>query len=590
MMDHWVVFITIGVALALFTWGKIRYDIVSIIALMTLVVWGIVPAEDAFIGFGHPAVITVAAVLIVSRALQNSGLIDVIAGRLMNLGDSLLIQIGVLCGLVSITSAFINNIGAIAVMMPVAIQLARKNNTPPSYVLMPIAFSSILGGTMTLIGTPPNIVIATFRKAEIGSAFGMFDFSPVGVGITIIGIGFITLLGWRLLPRRRGEASEEDKFGIEDYTTEVRIKSDSEIKGKTLGELKEVTQADINLLGLIRNKQRIHTPEPRFELKRGDVLIIEAETGELETFVGNSGAEIVGGRKFREDAEGSKDISTAEIVVRADSQLIGKTASEINMRSKYGVNLLAVSRQKKQMRQQISNIRFKAGDVLLIQGRTHRLDDAISSMDCLPLAERKLRIGKPRKIFLSLGIFGGFVASAVTGILPVQIAFTFAALLLILTRTVSIREIYESIDWPIIVLLGAMIPIGEALETTGGADLLASNLLEISSGVPIWITLGILLLGTLFLSSVINNVATVVLMAPIGIRVASGLEASVDPFLMAIAVGASCAFLTPVGHQSNTLVMGPGGYTFSDYLRLGIPLTILIFLVGVPLIMIFWPT
>ncbi|MFW5932930.1 MAG: SLC13 family permease [Candidatus Hadarchaeota archaeon] len=590
MMDHWVVFITIGVALALFTWGKIRYDIVSIIALMTLVVWGIVPAEDAFIGFGHPAVITVAAVLIVSRALQNSGLIDVIAGRLMNLGDSLLIQIGVLCGLVSITSAFINNIGAIAVMMPVAIQLARKNNTPPSYVLMPIAFSSILGGTMTLIGTPPNIVIATFRKAEIGSAFGMFDFSPVGVGITIIGIGFITLLGWRLLPRRRGEASEEDKFGIEDYTTEVRIKSDSEIKGKTLGELKEVTQADINLLGLIRNKQRIHTPEPRFELKRGDVLIIEAETGELETFVGNSGAEIVGGRKFREDAEGSKDISTAEIVVRADSQLIGKTAAEINMRSKYGVNLLAVSRQKKQMRQQISNIRFKAGDVLLIQGRTHRLDDAISSMDCLPLAERKLRIGKPRKIFLSLGIFGGFVASAVTGILPVQIAFTFAALLLILTRTVSIREIYESIDWPIIVLLGAMIPIGEALETTGGADLLASNLLEISSGVPIWITLGILLLGTLFLSSVINNVATVVLMAPIGIRVASGLEASVDPFLMAIAVGASCAFLTPVGHQSNTLVMGPGGYTFSDYLRLGIPLTILIFLVGVPLIMIFWPT
>lgn len=589
-MDHWVVFITIGVALALFTWGKIRYDIVSIIALMTLVVWGIVPAEDAFIGFGHPAVITVAAVLIVSRALQNSGLIDVIAGRLMNLGDSLLIQIGVLCGLVSITSAFINNIGAIAVMMPVAIQLARKNNTPPSYVLMPIAFSSILGGTMTLIGTPPNIVIATFRKAEIGSAFGMFDFSPVGVGITIIGIGFITLLGWRLLPRRRGEASEEDKFGIEDYTTEVRIKSDSEIKGKTLGELKEVTQADINLLGLIRNKQRIHTPEPRFELKRGDVLIIEAETGELETFVGNSGAEIVGGRKFREDAEGSKDISTAEIVVRADSQLIGKTAAEINMRSKYGVNLLAVSRQKKQMRQQISNIRFKAGDVLLIQGRTHRLDDAISSMDCLPLAERKLRIGKPRKIFLSLGIFGGFVASAVTGILPVQIAFTFAALLLILTRTVSIREIYESIDWPIIVLLGAMIPIGEALETTGGADLLASNLLEISSGVPIWITLGILLLGTLFLSSVINNVATVVLMAPIGIRVASGLEASVDPFLMAIAVGASCAFLTPVGHQSNTLVMGPGGYTFSDYLRLGIPLTILIFLVGVPLIMIFWPT
>ncbi len=588
-MGQLIVFITLGIALVLFASGKVRHDIVALIALFLLVIAGIVPKDHAFTGFAHPAVVTVAAVLIISRALMNSGLIDVIASWVLKIGKKLIVQIFTLTIVVAVASAFMNNVGALAILMPVALYIARKSGNAPSYILMPVAFGSLLGGMTTLIGTPPNIIIATFRDDEFGAAFGMFDFSPVGVGVAIVGIAFISLVGWRLLPKRQGETSPEDLFQIEDYITEVRVTKDSKLKGQAAKEIQKLTDADIRILGLIRNKRRIHAPDPEEILKTNDILILEADSDDLKAFVNNSGVKLAGGKQFRKDAIGSKDITITEAVITTNSPLIGNTAASLSMRTRYGLNLLAIARQEKKMRQRIDNIRFKAGDVLLLQGRVNNINDAITSMGCLPLAERGMKIGQPRQIILALGIFGAGIVSVVLGLLPVQIAFPLAALLLVLANVISVREIYTSVDWPVIFLLGAMIPVGEALETTGGARLIAAQIMNIGADLPVWATLTIVLVVTMFLSDVINNAATVVLMAPIGISIAAGLQASVDPFLMAIAVGGSCAFLTPIGHQSNTLVMGPGGYKFSDYWRMGLPLEILIVVTGVPLILYFWP-
>jgi len=588
-MDHIIVFITLGITLLLFVWDKWRYDVVAVLALLFLVMYGIIPSEDAFSGFAHPAVITVAAVLLISRGLQASGIVDVLARFMNKAGKNLYLQITVLCLVTAVASAFMNNIGALAILMPVAIHVARKNGHPPSYILMPIAFSSLLGGMITLIGTPPNIIIATFRADYTGEAFGMFDFAPVGLALTIAGILFITLLGWRLLPKRKGQTSDSDRFEIENYITEVRVTKDSKIKDTTYGDIRSLTEDDVTPLGLVRRKKRIHMPRLNEVLKTNDIIILEADTDSLNTFIDKSGVKLVGDKKFRKDAEGSEEIIMREAVVMPDSPLIGRTTTDLNMRTRYGLNLLAVARSNQKIRKRMDKIPFKNGDVLLLQGRSQNLDDLIAAMNCLPLVERELKIGKPRQILPGLLIFIAAVLIVILGVLPVQIAFATGAAAMVFTGVLPVKDLYSHIDWPIIVLLGAMIPIGVAFETTGAADLIADQVLEIGYNYPVWFVVGLIMAITMFLSDLINNAATVVLMAPIGLTIAGGMDMSADPLLMAIAVGASCAFLTPIGHQSNTLVMGPGGYKFSDYWRMGLPLEIIILLLGTPLILFFWP-
>jgi di/tricarboxylate transporter len=588
-MEQIIVFITLGVTLVLFIWGKWRYDIVSVLALLFLVLWGTIPSEEAFSGFAHPAVITVAAVLLISRSLQASGLVDVMARLMSKAGKNLYVQITVLCLVTAVASAFMNNIGALAILMPVAIHVAKENGHPPSYILMPIAFSSLLGGMVTLIGTPPNIIIATFRADYSKQAFSMFDFAPVGLTLTIVGIIFITLLGWRLLPKRTGQGSDSDLFEIDSYITEIRIIKDSKLTGMPYGEIIKISEAEVMPLGLVRRGKRIHIPSSSELLKTNDILILEADTENLDKFISKTEVKLAGDKKFRKDAEGSEDIAIREAVVMPDSPLVGRTAESLNLRSRYGINLLAVARSDQKIRQRMDQIRFSKGDVLLLQGRSIHIDDMITTMQCLPLVERDLSIGKPQQIILALAIFLGAISTVIFGLLPVQIAFAVGALAMILFGVLPVRDLYTHIDWPVIVLLGAMIPVGVAFETSGGAKLIAGQILNLGNTYPTWVLVGLVMVITMFLSDLINNAATVVLMAPIGITIANGLGISADPMLMAIAVGASCAFLTPIGHQSNTLVMGPGGYKFSDYWRMGLPLEIIILVVGIPLILVFWP-
>ena len=588
-MNHLIVFATLIIALVLFAWGKIRHDFVALISLFILVIAGIVDGQTAFKGFGHPAVITVAAVLIIGKALEQSGLIDLISKWVLQTGNNIVLQIATLSLIVAVASAFMNNVGALALMMPVAIHLARKSGNPPSLVLMPIAFASLLGGMTTLIGTPPNIIVATFRADEVGEPFGMFSFAPVGVVLAVTGLLFISLIGWRLLPKRTASKSEADLFDIDNYITEVEVTDQSNARGLTIAEFAASAGVEMQILGLVRDNIRIHAPETEEKLKVKDIIIIETDADELNAIVKETGVKLVGGRKFRKDAEGSRNIAITEAVVMADSSLIGRSVSEIMLRRRYGINLLAVARKEERIHRRLPKIIFRNGDVLLLQGREHMLDETIVSLGCLPLAPRGLRIDYKTKIPLALSIFIASIIAVVTGLLPVQVAFTIAAVTMVLAGVLPIKQVYTSIDWPVIILLGAMIPVGIALETSGGAEIIASLALNLGDSVPGWAIIAIVMIVTMFLSDIINNAATVVIMAPVAIGVAKGLGFSVDPFLMAVAIGGSSAFLTPIGHQSNTLVMGPGGYKFTDYWRMGLPLELILIAVSVPLLLLVFP-
>lgn len=588
-MDQIIVFATLLVLLFLFAWGKFRHDFVALTGLFILVVAGIVNPADAFSGFGHPAVITVASVLIIGKALEHSGLIELLGKWVMKVGNNLTLQIITLSFLVAVASAFMNNVGALAIMMPIAIHMARKSGNPASKILMPIAFASLLGGMTTLIGTPPNIIIATFRADAMGDSFGMFDFTAVGAGLTLAGLIFISLIGWRFLPKRKVAKSGTELFDIDDYITEVEVKESSKILGISAGSLKEVTKADVQLLGIIRNNIRIHIPGPQELFREDDILILETDAEELKTFIEDTGTALVGDKKLYKAAKGSEKIVVTEAIIMANSSLINQTASKLRMRSRYGLNLLAVARREQKIHRRLDRVIFRSGDVLLLQGDEESIYDTVNSIGCLPLAKRDLRIGYKTKIPLALGIFALSIAIVVAGLMPVQVAFGIAALAMVLANVIPAKSVYSAVDWPVIVLLGAMIPVGVAMETTGGAQQIADLIIYFGNSMPGWAMIAILMVVTMFLSDIINNAATVVLMAPVAISVATGMNFSIDPFLMSVAVGGSSAFLTPIGHQSNTLVMGPGGYKFTDYWKMGLPLEIIIVALGTPLIMMVWP-
>ena len=589
MIEQLIVFSVLLLALILFVWGKWRYDVVALLALLVVTVTGVIPGDQAFNGFGHPAVITVAAVLVVSRGLLNSGVVDEIAQRLARVGDRPIMQVATLAGLVTFLSGFMNNVGALALMMPVTIRMARKSGHSPSLLLMPLAFGSLLGGLTTLIGTPPNIIVATFRARNDLEPFRMFDFTPVGLGVALAGLLFIVLVGWRLVPTRQGQASRREIFQIENYLTEVRITEESSLVGRSLRDMQLTSDMEVVVVGLVRGDRRIPAPSSYEPLRADDILVVEASSEDLEAFTNAMDLELEGEKKSTREALQSDAVSIVEAVVRPGSPIIGQTVRTLNLRWQYGVNLLAVSRQGARLRDRLTSVRFQAGDVLLLQAPTGSLTEVLSTLGALPLAERGLDLGRPRRIVLSLGIFGAALVTAAAGLLPVQVAFVAAAVAMIVANLLTLAQAYDSIDWPIIVLLAAMIPVGQALEISGGADLIASQILNVAHGVSPATTLVIVLVGTMFLSDLVNNAAAAVLMAPIAATIADGLGASADPFLMCVAIGASCAFLTPIGHQSNTLVMGPGGYRFGDYWRMGLLLEIVVVLVTIPLVLRFWP-
>jgi di/tricarboxylate transporter len=589
--DQGVVFAILLATLVLFVWGRWRYDLVAVAALLGVFLAGLVPADQVFLGFGHPAVITVAAVLVLSRGLLNAGVVAALSRHLERVGSRPTLQVAALTAIVILFSGFMNNVGALALLMPVAIWMSRQSGRSPSLLLMPLAFGSLLGGLITLIGTPPNIIIALYRAETGAPAFGMFDFAPVGAPVALAGLLFITLLGWRLTPRREAQSTPGDLFEIEGYISEVVVPEDSRFIGKTIYHLTSEMEkeTDAVVVDLVRSHR--HNPAPPwFEIiEVGDVLMVEAAPEELKELIDGLGLELVVGKGHSEATLGAGEVRLMEAVIVPDSPLVGKTAAGLNLGLDHGINLLAIARRGRQLQRRLRQTTLIAGDILLLQGADQSLKAMLKKFRCLPLAERGLRIGQPRKVALAVAIFAAAMAFSALDLMPVQIAFTAACVMMVLAGLLPLKEIYESIDWSVIVLLGAMFPLGHALESTGGAQLIADGLLQLSHGSSPMLILTMLVVGTMLLSNVVNNAAAAVLMAPIAITLAHNLSVSVDPLLMAVAVGASCAFMTPVGHQSNALVMAPGGYLFGDYWSLGLPLSVIVTVVAVPLIHHFWP-
>ncbi len=615
--DQITLLAVLGGTVAMFLWGRWRHDMVALASLLLCVLFGLVGSAEAFAGFGHPAVITVACVLVLSQGLQNSGAVDVLAQKLLPGGAGPGITIAALTALGAILSAFMNNVGALALLMPVAIQIARRQGLPPGQVLMPLAFGSILGGMTTLIGTPPNLIVSGFRNQASGQSFAMFDFTPVGLAVATLGVLFVALVGWRLVPARtRADASDFDT-GL--YLTEARVQEKGKAAGMTLGEIEAaMVEADAQVVGMIRDEIRIPAPSSSRKIRGGDILVIEADPqaltaaltaldlkleedrpqdlgeGDAEEGVGALPA-APSAKVDPEGVPGSKravqgdEIVLMEISLLPDSQLIGRSAMEIRLRTRYGINLLAISRQGRRSMARLRSMQLLSGDVLLMQGPPDFIHEFALQMGCVPLAERSLRLPQKREALLATLIMGLAVAGAAFGLVPAAISFAAGVLATMALRVVPPRKIYDAIDWPVIVLLAALIPVAGAMATTGAADVIAKALLEnLAQGNAI-LALTLLLIVTMTLSDFMNNAATAAVMCPIAIGAASQLGVSSDPFLMAVAIGASCAFLTPIGHQNNTLILGPGGFKFGDYWRLGLPLEILVIAVGVPLILLVWP-
>lgn len=576
----------IGMMVA-FIWGRWRYDVVAVGALLAGLATGIVAPATAFSGFSDDIVIIVGSALVISAAVSRSGIMEVAVRRFAPNISGPRAQLLLLVTVVAVLSAFVKNIGALAIMMPIAFQMARRSGVSPSLFLMPMAFASLLGGLMTQIGTSPNIIVSRVRMELTGEAFSMFDYTPVGLALTVVGVIFLTLF-YKLLPIRQRETQGIDSaVEIKNYTTEARVTEDSSAIGRTVGEIQALADGRGMVTRIVGAGGRPRTPLPDAKLRAGDILLIAGEPEALDKMVNQSG--MVFSERRGAATKDAADFGVIEAVIGESSGLIGATAQELTLFDRTGLNLLAVSRRDERFTERLGQIRFQNGDVILIQGHIKRLPELLREWDCLPLVERGLRLGSIRNGLLPLVILAVAMGATATGVVPVAPAFFAAAVAMVLSRTIPLREVYAQLDAPILIMLASLIPVADSLRTTGGTELIASWLTMTASILPGWGALALIMIAAMAVTPFLNNAATVLVMAPIAASFATGLGYRPEAFLLAVAIGAGCDFLTPIGHQCNTLVMGPGGYKFGDYWRLGAPLSIIVVLVAVPMLMFVWP-
>jgi di/tricarboxylate transporter len=582
-------FAIVGVMMALFVWGRIRYDVVAMLALVAAVFTGIVPSKDAFSGFSDDIVIIVASALVVSAAVAKSGVVDIAIRPLAPYLKTTRSQVFVLVLAVIVFSTFIKNVGALAILMPVALQFSKRAGTPISQLLMPLSFGSLMGGLITLVGTSPNIIVSRVREEIVGKPFEMFDYAPVGLGIAAVGLVYLTF-AYRLLPKdRRGGMSLDAAINIENYVVEACIMKSSPLVGKLVADVEALGEGAVKLTTIVRERFRRYKPTAALLLRAGDVLLLEGEPSALEKVVARGGLELAGKTSEETQAADEDTVGVVEGVITGDSRLVGTNLIEVDVGKRYDTAVLAISRSGERITQRLRSVRFQPGDVVALQGRFDALPDTLRELGILPLAERDVGLGSIRRRWVPLAILLAAIIAVAFKVLPIAVAFFAAAVALVVTRSVTLRDAYEAIEWPILILLGALIPVSEAVRTTGATDLIAGWLHVAAGALPPLAALGLMLVAAMAVTPFLNNAATVLMVGPIAAGLATRLGLNPDPFLMAVAVGAACDFLTPFGHQCNTLVMGPGGYRFGDYWRLGLPLSIFIVVAGVPLIAAVWP-
>jgi len=582
-------FTVIALAMAAFVWGRFRYDLVGALALLAAVAVGIVPLNRAFSGFSDDIVITVGSALLVSAAVARSGILELTIHRYAPRVSTVRAQIAILVLTVAFMSAFVKNIGALAIMIPVAFQFARRSNTTASTFLMPMAFASLLGGLMTQIGTSPNILVSRLRGELTGTPFTMFDFTPVGLALTLAGAVFLILFYWILPHRERKDVSVQEAIVIKNYVAEARVGKDSTVVGKTLADLLKISAGDVAITSVLRADGLRIAPLPDAVLKEGDIVLVEGEHEAIDRLIAQAKLKLSGNRDVADGGEPGFEVAAIEAVVGENSSLIGWSAQALLLYDRFNVNLLAVSRQGERLNQRVGTITLRLGDVVVLQGNQKSLPEFLRDFGLLPLAERPLLLGSARRGMVPILILMAAMGATAVGAVPVAHAFFAAAVAMVLFRVIPLRNVYSAIDGPILVMLATLIPVSDSLRATGATDVIAAALADLGSHLPSYGALALILVAAMAVTPFLNNAATVLVMAPIAAGFATTLGYRPEAFLMAVAIGAGCDFLTPIGHQCNTLVMGPGGYRFSDYPRLGLPLSLIVILVAVPALMLVWP-
>ena len=582
-----ILFVLMGGVLGLLLWGRWRYDLVAFGALVLAVILGVVDTKHAFDGFGHPAVIIIALVLIISQGLARAGVVDMITRHLVDAERPIWQHIIILGGIGALLSAFMNNVAALAMLMPVDMQAAARARRSPALTLMPLSFATILGGMVTLIGTPTNIVIAQFREQALGAPYLMFDFAPVGLPVALAGLALLAVIGWRLMPRRERGAADTGE-SPESYIVELVAGADSEAVGQTYGELREeARKAHVWLLGLVRRGKR-ERARGNTEIRKGDVLVIESTPDAAEQFAAALKLDFSQSRKHAELLADSMEM--LEVVVPREARIVNRSADDLRLLSRHGVVLAGISRHGKRIAGRVRRTPVRAGDVLLLMGPANALEETARWLGGLPLKPRRtLAVAQRQKAWLAIAMFAAAVMAAAFGLVYLPVALGAVVVGYALTRIMPLSRIYDAVEWPVIVLLASLIPIGAALESSGGTALIAQGILTLTQGLPPVVVLIVIMAVTMTLSDMLNNVATVLVAAPVAVDIAHALQVNPDTMLMGVAVAASCAFLTPIGHKNNTIIMGPGGYAFGDYWRLGLPLELLVLAVSVPLILVIWP-
>lgn len=579
-LEIWIVFAILFAGLVLFVTQKIRYDIVAVLMLLAAGLTGILSFEDLFSGFASNAIFTIASALIIAKALEYSGILDRVQDLLLRFEKRPMVPFIMLLAMVSLMSGFINDIAALAIALPIAMALSRNLKMEPSKMLIPLAYASLIGGSLTLIGTASNIVMGSVAHRELGRPLEIFEFFPVGIVVTVVFIGVYLVAGKFLLPSRPSPFTGE-KFELPRYLSEIQITDKSKYLGKTIGDLEKEHEWEIDVVRIVRENHEREMPHSSTRLGLGDALVVRTEAETLEKILKD------GGFATLRDAE-TKDLQVVECVVLPDSRLIDRTARQVGLRDHYDVALLGIARNGSSLTKRIDEIRIHLGDVLLLEVAQADLNQTLQELQCAPLHKRDISLRARASSMLTLIIAGASIALSVFGVFPVAISLSLGAVALILTKSISIKEAYSAIHWPILILIGAIIPFGIAMQKTGADRFIAEQILQTGIVEPL-VALAVMYIATNLLSNIINNVAAAVFMAPVALQISSILDISGFPMIMAVIFGAAIPYLTPISHHSNLLVMEIGGYKFTDYLRLGVPITVATMAVVLLLVPVLWP-
>ncbi len=589
MYQPYLLFIILFITMVLLIWRIWRYEIVAFIALFSSLLTGIIPFSHAFIGFSNSAVALIAAIMILSKAISTTGFIHLATRWFKNFSNSIVMHISLFTITGTMLASFMSAIGALGILMPIAIQTCVEHKRSPSLILMPLAFGAVLGELMMQISSPVSIIISQYRQQIIGQPFNIFSITPVGISVSVTGILFISLIGWRLMPNRGKSKSEEELFQIPDYITEVKLTKGSPFIDKTVGEMIRESKAEFDIIALIHRGTKRFTFSKREVLHANDILIVESDHENLEKLIIAGKLKLANEKPLTTSSLSSEEIKLIEAVVAPGSDIISQSAKMMHLRSRYSINLFAISRKGAEFRQNINEVRWQEGDVVLLQGNADTIQETIVSLGLVPLAEREFQIGMIKNDYILIVTYLGAVMLSAMNILPAAIAFVLAVLILCLFNVIPYRIIYKSIDWSIIFLLGAIIPLGDAMQSTGASDLITHHFISLAYNYPPVIILILIMLLTMLISNLMNFIIAAIVMAPVSFHIAQALHINVDAFLIAIIVSSVCAFLTPIAHKSNLIVYNPGKYKFHDYLRLGLPLEIIVIISSIPVILWMWP-